>query len=584
MTTTGAMLEPSLNPLEVDLGSGTAGAGQNCRGCPSSTGTSAPLLGMFGFTPVTCLELLDTLSLEQLLREAAFYRHYDPTFATTKTGSPYSKKSYLVTALNDLFTRERNKLLEKLISNPLLPEPLSVEIDKLQKATAALTLSSQHSLELATPSTSSTPPQTLESPVSLFNLDPHVMNFSVESFLAELESLGVVLQTVGNRLVAHFGRPYPYSGFTHPACEFPNSPILNRIMNALIDHDPDFSTQKYSLLLTLYPNGKSIIPRHHDNEPCISKDSKILTVVCGEGREITFTNTIGPLQRQSHKLDHGSLFIMSSSSQEQWQHEVPADPTCHKPRLTLTFRALDDMSPLPQKNHLPSPPPIAQPIIPRTQPTRATAADHPTPSDTRPPKPKRVLLLTDSNNIGLPTHHFPPSYVIIKKPLMQVTAIDDYSEEFSYSDIVVIASGINDISRHGFSGLTLADYLLPKLREYCTSYPSVQFIYSSLVPVSNKYPWLVQEVDYYNRRLFDFSMDNKRYGGYNFFLLDMASILHPHHSLAPRGNGIHITRHAQTTFKITLRSCLSCFIDPLDTPPGFTWPLRPQFKYLASRY
>ena len=48
---------------------------------------------------------------------------------------------------------------------------------------------------------------------------------------------------------------------------------------------------------------------------------------------------------------------------------------------------------------------------------------------------------------------------------MQVTAIDDFSaQEFSYSDIVVIASGINDISRHGFSGLTLADYLLLKLR------------------------------------------------------------------------------------------------------------------------
>lgn len=578
------MLEPSLNPLEVDLGSGTSGAGQNCRGCPSSTGTSAPFSGMCGFSPVTCLELLGQLSMDQLLREAAFYRHYDPTFATTKTGTPYSARSYIITALKDLFTCERNKLLEKLISNPLLPEPLSAEIDKLQKVTAALTLSSQHSLELATPSTPSTPLPALESPVSHFNLDPQIMNFSVESFLAELESLGVDLQTVGNRLVAHFGRPYPYSGFTHPACEFPNSPILNRIMNAMIDHDPDFSSDKYSLLITLYPNGKSIIPRHHDNEPCISKDSRIFTVVCGEGREITFTNTIGPLQRQSLKLDHGSLFIMSSSSQEQWQHEVPADPTCLKPRLTLTFRALVDMPALPVKDHLPSPPPIAKPIIPRTQPTHATAADHPTPSGTSPAKPKRVLLLTDSNNIGLPTHHFPPSYVIIKKPLMQVTTIDDFSEEFSYSDIVVIASGVNDISRHGFSGLTLADYLLPKLREYCTSYPNVDFIYSSLLPVSSRYPWLNQEIDYYNHRLLDFSLDNKRYGDYNFFLLDMASLLHPHHSLAPRGNGIHITRHAQTIFKNTLRACLARFIDPSDTPRGFTWPLRPQFKYLTSRY
>ena len=83
------------------------------------------------------------------------------------------------------------------------------------------------------------------------------MNFTVESFLAEL---GVDLQSVGNRMVAHFGRLYPYAGITHPACVFPNSPILNAIVNALINHNHEFSILKYSLLLTLYPDGKSIIP------------------------------------------------------------------------------------------------------------------------------------------------------------------------------------------------------------------------------------------------------------------------------------------------------------------------------------
>ena len=157
----------------------------------------------------------------------------------------------------------------------------------------------------------------------------------MNELLDELTRLGIRFKRHRNRLTIHFGEEYSYGDITHPRCEYPNSPIINSIMKAM-----GLDQSQWSALITLYPDGRAYIPRHSDNELCIMKGTDIITLSIGASRMIRFTNIVGPLTPQSHHLHHGTVHTMTQSSQEQWEHSIPSDPTCSEPRISFTFRRI----------------------------------------------------------------------------------------------------------------------------------------------------------------------------------------------------------------------------------------------------
>ena len=158
-----------------------------------------------------------------------------------------------------------------------------------------------------------------------------------------------------------------------------------------------------------------------------------------------------------------------------------------RPRISLTFRWLASH---PTEQNQPTPiPPVTEP---------------------RSDRPKRVLFLTASVHGGTPEHIFEsiPNHICIKQKEYQLTNIDKYSDQFEYTDVVVVSMGINDLSRYGHSAQSLANSITRSLQSYSVKYPNCVFIFNSLL-LTRDYQRLNDEVELFNRMMFDFTRNSR---------------------------------------------------------------------------
>ncbi len=362
----------------------------------------------------------------------------------------------------------------------------------------------------------------------------------------------------------YFGKvAYPYGNTEHVPKVYPDTPIFKKISSAITQHDPNFSLDKYTCLVTRYQNGEAFIPAHSDDEHCIVPDSNIYTVSIGAKRTLVCHKTMGPLSEREYELTDGSVHVMSAASQLCWQHGIPPRKSCNDARVSFTFRLLDGNAKPPPKKHIP--------------PIRENA-----PLD-QPGRKKKVLFLSDSVNRGLNTHLFRGTgLVCIKRPnLFQLSQLDKYECEFEHCDYVVISAGINDLSRYGHTSESLSRLLCDKLRYFMCKYPDTVFIFNSVLRTN--YDWLNRQVDRFNRSIFDFSLEVYPK---NLYFLDTHCRLIKSPSctlglgvISPGGNGIHITKQAGSVVQNCLVECLVS-LDRDDGTVAGVWALR--YGYLRS--
>ena len=249
---------------------------------------------------------------------------------------------------------------------------------------------------------------------------------------------GANLRTIFKRKVANYGvQEYRYGGIVHPATPYPDCPALDTVFARLQENLPESAgliNDDWNTMITLYEDGKAHIPPHSDNEECI-------TVSIGATRTVIFQNIVGPLkEQQKFELPHGSVLSMTANSQCAWEHSIPPSltPTCG-PRLSLTLRKLRGL------NHASTIPPIAPP-------------ESSGPTEEKTVHQKRLLMLSDSIHISFGTHLFDKQSVICIKKRLQNFCLSDlqkFENEFSYTDIVFISCGINDLSRYGWDSYRL---------------------------------------------------------------------------------------------------------------------------------
>ena len=112
---------------------------------------------------------------------------------------------------------------------------------------------------------------------------------------------------------------------------------------------------------------------------------------------------------------------MIQNSQSVWKHGIIPDPSVLEPRVSLTFRWLVDPDNSQPKDR---PPPISEPNISKVTSVR----------------PQRILFLTDSIHSGTPEHIFEtlPNHVCIKQKEFQLRNIDNYCDQFEYTDVAVL--------------------------------------------------------------------------------------------------------------------------------------------------
>ena len=139
------------------------------------------------------------------------------------------------------------------------------------------------------------------------------------------------------RLAAWYGdrgAVYQYSGFIN--APLPWLPQLTKLRES-IKHQLGYSFN--CVLLNLYRDGADSMGWHRDCEPELGKNPVIASISLGEARPFLLRHRRRP-ELPTFKLypDHGSLLVMSGTTQNYWRHSVPKISKRALPRLNLTFR------------------------------------------------------------------------------------------------------------------------------------------------------------------------------------------------------------------------------------------------------
>lgn len=555
--------------------------------CTVGTQTSMSLGTMLTLSPKTCHELAPQLSQAQIDHEIFWrettlecpveFRMRKPNFDAKLAGIYKAMTSNISCELNELYydcnvyqaiTSDFSRLVDNAYS-------CIEEIVRRASATNTKTSATHIETETFFDSTEEPvrenqvpePPQ-LPDPVRFLHLNVGG-GLDVNTILK-----GVQLKRVGSRLVGHVGPvEYRYGNTRHPSCPYPENPVIDAIFDAISEHmkDPSINKSNYSTLFTMYRNGSDHLGFHSDDELAIDPDSDIITVSFGSTRDLEFRSIKGNVIRQIHSLPHGSVHVMSASSQAYWEHRIPTSDSTGQ-RVSMTIRKLTVIPP-------PVIPPIREPAHPPPPPP---------PEDCLPANPKRVLFLTDSIHSSLNTDIFPdPSKIeCIKKINFELHNIHRFEQEFAYTDVVVLSCGINDFSRIGdqWDAANLFSFMRNKLRDYRVKYPNTWFIFNSLL--LTRFDWVNRQVIKFNDMMFEFTLECRDISKVLFF--DSSHIVHSLWLegaliIDPARNGVHITHWAKNS---VVSSMLRCVTELLADSPNLqrSWPLRRRFRDIAAMH
>ena len=140
------------------------------------------------------------------------------------------------------------------------------------------------------------------------------------------------------RLTALFANnnfPYRYSNITM----YP-SPFSATLLEIKEKVEQQLKKQFTTCLLNLYRHGQDSNGWHADNEKELGKNPIIASVSLGAERMFHMKHRTDNSQKIKINLIHGSLLVMSGSTQHYWLHQIPKTKKHVEERINLTFRIL----------------------------------------------------------------------------------------------------------------------------------------------------------------------------------------------------------------------------------------------------
>lgn len=543
------------------------------------------------FSPQTCLELIQTLTDEQILREKDYV--LDPklvaTFKVTRNTDVISlartalSKHFeeLITLSNNLVFKEYGTLTtyfarltddteRRMTSASKQMESLNKEIVSAQSLISQLTepltrLDTELKDELSAldiseePGTDSNSNTGTVCPFECLDEKPFA------GFEADiLDSACSYDRKFDNREVAYYGDlPYKYAGAFHSARAVSENAYLSEIAEELKKHVPgiDFN----SVMVTKYDSADSFIPPHSDNEERIAADSKIVTVSLGDPRQVLFRRKPtrpGDTKTEVLTTEHGSVYIMTRKSQDFWDHSVPKikPEDFQGKRLSITFRKLERQgsrrSRAQTRQHSPSSPSSA--AAPRDTSTRPNSKP-----------PRKVLILSDSKNASFDVSLFKEPIVAFRENLFNLRDLDQHSNAIRNVDVVLISAGVNDLKHGRADPVTIHDHLANVTRRFKT-----QFLFDAISNVTmnaDRFNRLNDNINYLNELMLQYSLRSD-----NFKLFDNLVLGTPH--LAK--DGLHLNNSG----KAVVSACwVNCVLKALGLRGGGL-PLRYSFRSIADSF
>lgn len=127
---------------------------------------------------------------------------------------------------------------------------------------------------------------------------------------------------------------YTYSGVTQVV-----RPWLPELLELKKKIEQVSGAEYNSVLLNFYRGGNDSVWWHADDEKELGENPNIASISLGATREFGLAETGNDLGREIYfDLTHGSLLIMSGTTQTNWKHYIPKMPEVKEGRINLTFR------------------------------------------------------------------------------------------------------------------------------------------------------------------------------------------------------------------------------------------------------
>ncbi len=149
--------------------------------------------------------------------------------------------------------------------------------------------------------------------------------------------------------VTVYGRSHPiprlHQWYGDPGCsyrwsqlEMQPQPWIEPLADLRAHLNDSLGWQFNSVLANLYRDGNDSMGWHSDNEPELGAAPTIASISLGAERDFHLRRRDGEGGTRSLLLEHGSLLVMSGSSQQDWQHALPKRKRVAEARINLTFR------------------------------------------------------------------------------------------------------------------------------------------------------------------------------------------------------------------------------------------------------
>ena len=138
------------------------------------------------------------------------------------------------------------------------------------------------------------------------------------------------------RLTALYGeKSYSYSNIIMNP--LPYNKLLLDLKSIIENH----CKQSFNVcLFNLYRNGQDSNGWHSDDEPSLGKNPTIASLSLGAPRNFNMRHKYDATQKIKLTLAHNSLLIMSGTTQQYWQHQIPKTKKPTEARINLTFRLI----------------------------------------------------------------------------------------------------------------------------------------------------------------------------------------------------------------------------------------------------
>ena len=141
------------------------------------------------------------------------------------------------------------------------------------------------------------------------------------------------------RLSAWYGDesvPYTYSGITAYGLPWTES------LQAIKERAEQLAKARFnSVLANLYRDGADSVSWHADDERELGATPVIASVSLGQERTFQLKHKFDKTLKTNILLPHGSVLVMSGTTQQYWLHQIAKTRRAIAPRINLTFRWVD---------------------------------------------------------------------------------------------------------------------------------------------------------------------------------------------------------------------------------------------------